>query len=109
MLPPIRHAKLNADTLLKGRGTSSNPPLFDAKNRGWKDKRVLTPQFLNAAKSEVLVLQTIQENPGLTIKQIAEKTGFSRTKVELMLKDYRNDQLVRYKRVGRQYFWYLED
>ena len=109
MLPPIKRAQKTADQVFKGRGTSSNPPLFDSKNRGWKDKKTFTTQYLKSVRSEVLVLETIQKNPGLTIKQIAEKTGYSRTKVELMLKDYRHDRVVRYERVGRQYFWYLED
>ena len=109
MLPPIRRAEKTADQVFKGRGTSSNPPLFDSKNRGHKDKKVFASHYYKSAWSEVLVLQVVKESPGLSIVQISQKTKFSREKVKQILRDYRNDQLVRYERVGRQYFWYLED
>ena len=107
MLPPIKRAKINADQLFKGRGTSSNPSLYDSKHRGYKSKDPLSVCQAKAIKKEVVVLQTIKDNPGLSGREIARKTGFSKDKVHLILADYHKDGIISFEKKGNTHYWYL--
>lgn len=109
MLPPIKRAKINADQLFKGRGTSSNPPMYNSKNRGDKEKVIYPSYKCKTAKAEVLILQTIKDNPGLSALEITNKTGFKKDKVNLILANYHEDGLICFEKESKSRYWYLSD
>jgi hypothetical protein len=95
MLPPIRRAKLNADTLFAGRATSSAPALWkNVKGKNTPRQPGISKRNLTSAWEQVQLLDLILDNPGITSIELAKITKIPSGRVNNLLQEYRNDGLV---------------
>ncbi len=106
MLPEIKHATLKVEDLFTGRGTSSNPPLWQHVKGKPKDDIPDGLKFVKSTKKQVALLDLIASEPGEMSAYYANKLGMGVESVRKILKRYRSDGIVRQSESNQ---WYLAD
>ena len=95
MLPKIKRATLNAETVLNGRGTSSNPPLWQYAKGGSQAKNLpFTKASLRSAQRQIALLDLVRLEPGKTSPYYAKKIKLSVAWVRDTLNEYQEDGVV---------------